>query len=164
MVAAGNENLDLDQEKNFYPNDTDYKSPEITGNFIMVGGINYEIGENLKSSFSNYGKETVDIMAPATDIYALASNNEYEFVDGTSFAAPIVSGVAGLIRSYYPNLKASEVKSILMDSGVSYNGLVNVTKSVDEKELVPFSSLSKSGKIVNAYNALIMAEEITNKK
>uniref|UniRef100_UPI0006296C68 S8 family serine peptidase n=1 Tax=Kordia jejudonensis TaxID=1348245 RepID=UPI0006296C68 len=90
--------------------------------------------------------------------------NTYSFIDGTSLASPIVSGVAALIRSYYPNLTASEVKQIIMESGVSYDIMVNKPSTSKEKELVPFSSLSKSGKIVNAYNALLMAEEVSKKK
>jgi len=165
VTAAGNDNTNLDEVKNFYPNDTDYIMPEISNNFLMVGGITYDIGKNLKYKSSNYGKETVDIMAPAKEIYTTASNNTYEFVDGTSFAAPIVTGVAGLIRSFYPSLSTKDVKLILMESGITYDGLVNIADSDAEKEeLVPFSSLSKSGRIVNAYNALLMADRFSKKK
>uniref|UniRef100_UPI0006295F4A S8 family serine peptidase n=1 Tax=Kordia jejudonensis TaxID=1348245 RepID=UPI0006295F4A len=69
--------------------------------------------------------------------------NTYSFIDGTSYAAPIVSGVAALIRSYYPNLTASEVKQIIMESGVSYDIMVNKPSTSKEKELVPFPNQAK---------------------
>ena len=78
-------------------------------------------------------------------------------------SSPIVAGVAALIRSYYPKLSASQVKKIILESGVFYDLKVQVP---GEKEgvLKPFSELSKSGKVVNAYNALIMAEDVSKKK
>jgi subtilisin family serine protease len=70
-------------------------------------------------------------------------------------AAPNVAGVAALIRSYYPTLTASQVKHILMDSGVA----IGETVVVGGKRQSFFTTLSQSGKIVNAYNALLMADE-----
>jgi subtilisin family serine protease len=86
----------------------------------------------------------------------------YEFQGGTSMAAPAVSGVATLIRSYYPNLSASEVKKILMDSGLSTK--MKMVVAGDPSMSKPFDQLSRSGKIVNAYNALIMAKNISENK
>lgn len=163
IVAAGNDNVNLDKAKNFYPNDTNYNQPEIANNFLMVGGSSYSISKNLKFAESNYGKETVDIMAPAHRIYTTASNNSYEFVDGTSFSAPIVTGIAALLRSNYPTLRANEIKKIIMDSGTEYDVMVNISNNEENDELVPFSSLSKSGKIVNSYNAILMAEDMTKR-
>ena len=162
--AAGNHNTNLDEAKNYYPNDSDYVSGEVADNFINVGGSSYDINKNLKLWASNYGKETVDIFAPGEHIFSTSPNNKYEFVDGTSFAAPIVSGIAALIRSQYPDLSASEVKKILMESGSSYDVMVNIADEDEEIEMVPFSSLSKSGKIVNAYNALLLAKKIAKNK
>ena len=85
----------MDEEKNYYPNDSDYQSSEIANNLIMVGGVSSTFGENMKYDSSNYGKETVDILAPAVDIYTTTSTSAYNTVSGTSFAAPIVSGIAG---------------------------------------------------------------------
>lgn len=71
-------------------------------------------------------------------------------------ASPEVAGIAALIRSYFPKLKASEVKQILMESGVvPYVGQVIVGE--EQKDRIPFSNASKSGRIVNAYNAVILA-------
>ena len=74
-------------------------------------------------------------------------------------ASPNAAGVATLIREYYPNLKAAQVKQILMQSGTA----LNLEVIVDEKKIqIPFSGASVSGKIVNANNALKMAEEMSN--
>jgi subtilisin family serine protease len=101
----------------------------------------------------------VDVFAPGVKIYASTPNNEYKLLQGTSMAAPNVAGVAALIRSYYPKLSAKQVKHILMDSGVAITTDVIVGgKAADVRS---FTNLSKSGKIVNAYNALLMAEKMS---
>jgi len=76
-------------------------------------------------------------------------------------ASPNVAGVAALIRSYYPKLSASQVKHILMDSGVAIS--TTLMAGEEGKESRTFASLSKSGKIVNAYNALLLADKMTKK-
>jgi len=163
VSSSGNDYMNLDKE-NSYPNDTNEDNVEFVNNFIKVGASWFKLNERLVPKFCNYGKREVDVFAPGKYIYTTHPNNKYKYVDGTSFSAPIVSGIAALIRSYYPNLTASEVKQIIMESGVSYDIMVNKPSTSEEKELVPFSSLSKSGKIVNAYNALLMAEEVSKKK
>jgi len=110
----------------------------------------------MVSSFSNYGKENVDVFAPGSDIWSCNPNNEYEFASGTSMAAPAVSGVAALVRSYYPKLTAAEVKTILMNSGLPIKKSVVVGES---GEAVLFSSISQSGGMVNAYNAIVLASK-----
>jgi subtilisin family serine protease len=76
-------------------------------------------------------------------------------------AAPNVAGVAALIRSYYPTLTAKQVKHILMDSGTAI--ATEVTIGGDPSNNRPFSQLSQSGKMVNAYNAMVMAEKLAKK-
>ncbi len=167
VKAAGNDNQNLDLQKNGdFPNDYDNFGKEYVNNFINVGASTRYANKNLKANFSNYGKNNVDLFAPGDNIYTTSPLNEYKFKNGTSLSAPIVSGVAALVWSHYPNLKANEIKNILMESGVSYDIDVEIyiLKEKWEKILVPFSSLSKSGKIVNAYNALLMAEEYVKKK
>ncbi|MDU8884707.1 S8 family peptidase [Yeosuana sp. MJ-SS3] len=156
--GSGNESIDLDK-KNNYPNDQFDNGSEISNNFINVGSIESKYGSGLVSAFSNYGKLNVDVMAPGGEIYSTMPKNEYKAQSGTSMSAPSVSGVAALIRSYYPKLTASQVKHLLMDSGVSIN--LKVIVGGNTNDIRPFSELSKSGKIVNAYNALIMADQIS---
>lgn len=156
VTSAGNDNLNLDMDLNTdYPNDTDFTSlDEIVSNFIKVGNSNHNL-KQLKSPNSNYGKEQVDLFAPGNDITTLYK----EQVAGTSYAAPQVSLIASLLFSQYPSLTASEVKKILMDSSVKYDILVDVPTKENPEQQLPFSELSKSGGIVNAYNAMLMAEE-----
>jgi subtilisin family serine protease len=112
--------------------------------------------------FSNYGKINVDVFAPGVKIYATTPNNTYKYLQGTSMASPNVAGVAALIRSYYPTLSASQVKHILMDSGVAITTNVIVGGNPDDSR--SFTTLSQSGKIVNAYNALLLAEKMSKNK
>jgi cell wall-associated protease len=155
--AAGNDAKDIDTEPN-YPTDK-VNGSEISDNVLTVGALNYEYGDKVVAKFSNYGKENVDVFAPGAKIYATVPGNKYKYLQGTSMASPNAAGVAALIREYYPNLKASQVKQILMQSGTALNLEVNV----DEKQIkIPFAEASASGKIVNAYSALKMADEMSN--
>ena len=79
-------------------------------------------------------------------------------------AAPSTAGVAALVRSYYPQLSASQVKHILMNSGTKIDLQVIQPGSNDPSNLVPFASLSVSGRVVNAYNALKMADRMVGQK
>ena len=158
--AAGNDAKDIDKEDNF-PNDSDDKVTEFADNMITVGALNYEYGTNVVADFSNYGKLNVDVFAPGVKIYASTPNNTYQFLQGTSMASPNVAGVAALIRSYYPTLTAKQVKHILMDSGTAIT--TNVTVGGDPDKTSPFSELSQSGRMVNAYNAMVMAEKLAKK-
>jgi len=157
--AAGNDSKDIDTEPNFPTDEVNGK--EIADNLITIGALNNELGSKLVADFSNYGQHNVDVFAPGVKIYATVPNAKYEYLQGTSMASPNAAGVAALIRSYYPSLTASQVKHILMDSGtpISYNVTIG-----EEKKSVPFTTTNVSGKIVNAYNALKMAEQMAAKK
>lgn len=160
--SAGNDNKNLDTGDFFhFPYDENYNQ-EIN-NFIKVGASGYEKRSFIYTN-SNYGKDVVDIFAPGSDIYTTSTRNEegLEYVSGTSFAAPLVSLTAGLIYSYYPEMKVTEIKQIILDSGVSYNIPIEIQVN-DKTENITFSDLSKSGKVVNAYNAFLMAEELSKK-
>ncbi|WP_164510816.1 S8 family serine peptidase [Nonlabens xiamenensis] len=160
ISIAGNDGLNI-QDFPKYPNDTDQNGREITDNFMLIGASNRYVNHEPLVDFSNYGKIDVDLFAPGIDIYTAGSNNTMiEDFDGTSAAAPIVSGVAALIRSYYPSLTAPEVKHILMESGVTYTVKVPTPTETDPEKTTPFNELSKSGKILNAHNAIKMADRL----
>lgn len=160
--GAGNDSFDLDDDTILnFPNDQQDNYNEYIDNFLNVGALNPVYGPNMIAGFSNYGKSNVDVFAPGVRIYATVQNNEYEFLQGTSMASPAVAGVAAMLRSYYPELSAAQVKKIIMDSGVSTN--INVILGGDESNQRPFSEISKSGKMVNMYNAFLMAEKMTKK-
>ena len=160
--AAGNDTKNIDVQLTFPDDNIDGK--EFTDTMITVGALNYEYNEKLVAPFSNYGKNNVDLFSPGVQIYATVPENKYKFLDGTSMAAPEVAGVAALIRAYFPKLKAREVKQILMESGLTptvKEVLVGGRGEEEEGEAkrMLFSELSKSGKIVNAYNAIILAAQ-----
>ncbi|MEM8926594.1 MAG: S8 family peptidase [Bacteroidota bacterium] len=161
--AAGNDGHDLDDSENpNYPNDHGFTPSEISDNLITVGALAPSYGSNMVATFSNYGASNVDVFAPGDDIYSTMPNNEYDFQGGTSMAAPAVAGVAALIRSHHPNLTASQVKKVLMQSGLSSKA--SVVLGGDAEKSKPFSEVSKSGKMVNAYNALILASNLAKGK
>lgn len=163
--AAGNDSKDIDV-KISYPNDTPDNKTEIADNFITIGASTNKFDETIVAEFSNYGKQNVDLFAPGYKIYSTFPENEYSFQDGTSMASPAVAGVAALIRSYYPELTAPQVKRILMNSGskIDLQVIKPGSKSRENPQgvKVPFSDLSVSGRVVNAYNALKMADALVN--
>jgi len=159
--AAGNDSKNIDVSEN-WPNDTMDKVNEIADNVITVGAMSSNYDENLPATFSNYGLKNVDVFAPGVQIYSTVPKNEYARYNGTSMASPEVAGVATLIRSYYPELSASQVKHIIMNSGTAINMDVLVPGKDGEK--AKFDTLSISGKVLNAYNALVLADKMVNKK
>jgi subtilisin family serine protease len=161
--AAGNDGEDLSKGKN-YPTPV-YLDGGRPANWIEVGASSWKGGDSLAAPFSNYGAQQVDVFAPGVDILSTVPGNDYARESGTSMAAPVVSGLAALIMDYYPNLSAADIKRIIMTS-VSRHAEQEVIQpgSGGKSVKVPFGSLSVSGGIVNAYNALKMAEEISNGK
>ncbi|MDP2686865.1 MAG: S8 family peptidase [Aequorivita sp.] len=156
--AAGNDGFDLDTV-NIYPNDQFDNGSEMGDSFLTVGALNFDYGSEMVANFSNYGKTNVDVFAPGVKIWATTPLNTYEYLQGTSMAAPEVAGVAAMIRSYYPKLSAKQVKQILMDSGLSTNTQVVLGGETSNTE--SFANISKSGKMVNMYNVLIMADKMS---
>jgi subtilisin family serine protease len=150
--AAANDGKDIDHEPH-YPNSVFIGKQKRAGAWIEVGASGFKNDSTLAASFSNYGKKDVDVFAPGVAIYSTLPYNQYASWQGTSMATPVVAGLAALIREYYPKLTAIQVKDIIMKSVVKVNHDVIVNG-----EKVPFSDLCVSGGIVNAYNALLLAE------
>jgi len=167
--AAGNSAQDNDSTGNF-PNDKYDKASGFlfwkkkkSKNWVEVGALSYKPDENSVATFSNYGENNVDLFAPGVKIYATLPENKYAFLQGTSMAAPVVAGVAAVLRSHFPKLKAEQVKKILMNSGTLLD--IKVKKPGDKSgELVDFKSLSVSGRTVNLYNAVKLAQTTKGKK
>ena len=156
--AAGNEGLNLD-ETVVYPNDQTMVGAEFASNVLTVGALNYKYGSELVANFSNYGNSNVDVFAPGVKIWSTTPLNEYEYLQGTSMASPAVAGVAAVIRSMYPNLSAKQVKEVIMNSGLSTSA--SVILGGEKSNTDAFNTISKSGKMVNLYNALIMADKMS---
>ncbi len=162
VKAAGNSSHDIDQAKYLhFPTDSPETGlQEITDNVITVGAMTRHFNEKLVSSFSNYGKTRVDIFAPGSEIYStVPKDNKYKSIQGTSMASPAVAGVAALIRSYYPNLTAKQVKEIIINSGIEFHN--QVIKPGTKDEMISFDEMSRKGRILNAYNALLLAAKIS---
>ena len=154
--AAGNDSNNVDTEPNFPDDNVNYV--EVSDTYIRVGSLTSKYGSNMVSGFSNYGKKNVDIFAPGSAIYSTMPDDDYDFNGGTSMAAPAVAGIAALIRSQFPKLTAAQVKQVILESGLPLK--TKVVVGGDSSDVRDFSSLSKSGKIANAYNALIMASKL----
>ena len=155
--AAGNDSKNVDKEPN-YPDDN-VNGVEVTDTYIRVGALAPKYGSSMVAGFSNYGKQNVDIFAPGASVYSTTPENEYDTKGGTSMAAPGVAGIAALIRSYYPKLTAAQVKQVILDSGLAIKTKVIV--GGNSEDVKPFADLSKSSKMANAYNALILAEQMS---
>jgi len=163
--SAGNENYNLDSITVF-PNANLAAYKKNASSFITVGASSDTLitEANIAADFSNYGKQTVDLFAPGVKIYStLPGGNTYGNQDGTSMAAPIVTGVAALLRTYYPSLTAKQVKTILEKTVFTPAALAPCLLPGNSSIATPFGTLSKTGGIVNAYNAVVLANSMGNK-
>jgi subtilisin family serine protease len=128
-------------------------------NWIEVGASGWKDDENLVAEFSNYGKSSVDVFAPGEKINSTIPDSKYEANDGTSMASPVVAGLAALIRSYYPSLTAVQVKDLIMKSVAKVDHKVRVREADGNTTKLPLTDISISGGVVNAYNALSLAQK-----
>jgi cell wall-associated protease len=152
--AAGNDGADNDEKANF-PNRI-YLDGKEARNWLEIGASSFGSDEDFVGGFSNYGKKSVDVFAPGVNIYSTAPDNQYEDLQGTSMAAPMVAGVAALLLSYFPDLSAVEVRDILRNSSRKFDGL-DVQKPGGGGK-TDFSNLSISGGLINAFEAVKMAQ------
>jgi subtilisin family serine protease len=122
IVAAGNDGEDMDNsELKKYP------ATYTLNNLISVANLRCDGELNL---CSNYGKDTVDIAAPGTDIISTYKNNSYEYMSSTSCAAPFVSGAAALVYSESPKpITSAEIRTIILNSTTKRNSLFGKVKS-----------------------------------
>lgn len=161
--AAGNDAKDMDNADNF-PSNILLDKSDVKASWITVGASSMERGKNLPASFSNYGKKEVDVFAPGVSIYSLKPGNLYKENDGTSMASPMVTGLAAMLRSYFPALTAAQIKECILKSATKYSKRVYLpTEGGKKRHKVRFNELSVSGGVVNAYNAVKLAEEMSQK-
>jgi subtilisin family serine protease len=158
--AAGNDGENVDSTSNFPTRR--YRGGGQATLWIEVGASSWKGPPDLAAPFSNYGDETVDVFAPGRAIYSTVPGNKYKRNDGTSMAAPMVSGVAALIMAYYPGLSPNQVRRIILETATSYED-VEVTRPGDSKT-VPFGQLSRTGGIVDAHAALQRAHEMSRQE
>lgn len=159
--AAGNEGKNVDKEPRF-PSNRYMGNNQKVPNFINVGASDQKLDNTLIAPFSNYGKKNVDVFAPGVDIYSTIPDNQYKLNSGTSMASPVVTGLAAMLMSYYPSLNSQQIKEIITKSVITIDKKVLRPEDESEKKKeVKFKKLSANGGIVNAYEAVKMAESMT---
>ncbi len=171
VVAAGNEGTNIESTVN-YPPKFYRENGEIKyfPNLVCVGASSWMKTWNkekdpsnlnrkydLAAPFSNYSGNVVDLFAPGVEINSTVLDGKYKRLGGTSMASPGTAGIASILRGFFPDLTAAQVKEILVKSSRKYEGLEVKVKEARTKVL--FSTLSKSGGIVDALSAYKMATE-----
>ncbi|PSQ80072.1 MAG: peptidase S8, partial [Bacteroidetes bacterium QS_1_63_11] len=156
--AAGNDGENVDSTDN-YPSPS-YEENGRAQRWIEVGASSWKGGKQLAAPFSNYGADRVDVFAPGHSIYSTVPDDQYERNEGTSMAAPMVSGLAALIMAHYPSLSATEVRSVILDTATRYRDR-RVTRP-GGTATARFGALSKTGAVVNAKSALQRAAEMAS--
>ncbi len=147
----------------------------VANNLIAVGATALKADKEFCGQFTNYGQHSVDLFAPGVKLLSLFPGNQYEIMDGTSFSCPVVSGVAALVWSHYPELSAVELKDILLNSCSTYPKLKVYYPSMElmvdftgelstKKKKTKFQTLSITGGVVNAYSALRLADNYCKNK
>ena len=163
--SAGNEYYNLD-EKEVFPNPYSSVFNDTAKNMITIAASSdNSISESILTDFSNYGPKVVDILAPGYKIYStIPGNNAYGYLNGTSMASPIVSHIAAMIRSYFPQLTAIQVKEILLKSVWKPSDASTLFEVPQRDESKTLQAISKMGGIVNAANAMELAKNYTQAK
>ncbi|MEX1003471.1 MAG: S8 family peptidase [Crocinitomicaceae bacterium] len=174
--AAGNDGKDIGTSNNF-PSPKYESMEEEFSNWIEVGAstrfgkakepkkflfIKRQGNPGLAATFSNYSEEHVDIYAPGLEIYSTVPQSEYQESQGTSMAAPMITGLAALLKSYFPELTMLEIREIILKSGQDVAEVE--TPCPGDTKVVLFKTLCETGKIANTYNAVEMAIEMTEGK
>ncbi|MEY3677907.1 MAG: hypothetical protein RI924_48 [Bacteroidota bacterium] len=157
--AAGNDAKNIDIAKNYptrYYTDSTGLNVGMAAAWMEVGASGWEDDEHLVAEFSNYGKKNVDVFAPGVQIYSSIPGSAYKQINGTSMAAPVVSGLAAILRSYFPELSATAVKDLIIQSVQKVDQKVKL-KAEQGASRLHFSEICVSAGVVNAAKAVEMA-------
>jgi subtilisin family serine protease len=154
--AAGNSGQNLDDYPNYPANMFPFQNEPFT-NYLSIGASTRVHDGKLAASFSNYSTTRVDVFAPGFEIYNTVPENEYQKLQGTSMAAPMVSGVAAILKGYFPKFTMAEIRQIILDSAVDFSDTEQ--KKPGSADMVKFGELSATGGVVNVMNAIKLAEQ-----
>lgn len=181
--AAGNDDSDIDETPNFPTSMYSFQTEKLD-HFLTIGSSTKDLKKkveiaaptekkpektktvklgHLVSSFSNYGQKGVDVFAPGSEIYNAIPQSEYKELQGTSMACPMVSGVAAMLKSYFPDMTMKEIKDVILSTATSYKETMQV-KPGSDSDVIDFAKLSVTGGVVNVYNAVKACLEIEKAK
>ncbi len=159
--AAGNDARNIDSTDNF-PSPVFKKDFKRATNWITVGASGDKNNGGLAAGFSNYGKTEVDVFAPGVKMYStIPGGDTYGNAQGTSMASPVVAGVAAFILSYYPDLSAEQLKYVIEKSTVQIKEEVSIPGTNEKTNL---ENISKTGGIVNAFEAIKLASTLKGER
>lgn len=159
--AAGNDSKDVDVEKSFPTSMYEFQTQPLD-HFLTIGASTRFAKEKLAADFSNYGKTKVDVFAPGYEIFNTVPQSAYKKLQGTSMAAPMVAGVAAMLKSYFPSLSMKEIKEVILKSAKPYKGTKQIKPGTED--LVDFATLSVTGSVVNVKNAVTMCMALEKSK
>lgn len=159
--AAGNDAANIDQVDNFPSSMYSFQTKKLD-HYLTIGASTRFLKQKLAADFSNYGETRVDIFAPGHDIYNSVPQSEYKKLNGTSMAAPMVSGVAALLKSYFPTLSMLEIKDIILKSAKSYKGSKQFQPG--SQDLIDFGKLSVTGGVIDVYAAVKLCQDLEKAK
>lgn len=154
--SAGNDNSNIDKIRHFPSGITE--EGEVLNNYINVGSSAFNFGKQMVADFTNFGRDNVDILAPGIMIYTTAPNNRYGRTSGTSFSAPIVSGIAALLLSFNPAIQPAMLKDLILQTGTRFPGQV-----IHKNGEVYLSEICRSGSVANAFNAVSALQNFLSK-
>lgn len=165
--AAGNDAKDIDVEPNFPTSMYSFQTAKLD-HFLTIGAstrfakVKGQDHGKLAADFSNYGQTGVDVFAPGFEIWNTVPQSEYKKLQGTSMAAPMVSGVAALLKSYFPTLSMKEIKDIMLKTATSYKGSMQTMPGAEDA--VDFGKLSVTGGVINVPAAVAACMELEASK
>ncbi len=161
--AAGNDARDLGLEESF-PSRF-YLDGDTASHWIQVGASSWHGGDRIPAVFTNYGQQHVHVFAPGVDILSTAPGDDYEAASGTSFAAPVVTGLAALLMSYFPELSSADVRRVILESATPLaERAVRLPGEEEEDATARFADLSATGGIVNAFEAVRLAKRLAGER
>ena len=160
VQASGNDSQNVDEKPEF-PNDS-FLDGTTSDNLISVDASAWKKDTVLAADFTNFGVKNTDVFAPGVKVTSIDMDAEFNTADGTSFASPITAGIAALILEYYPKLTAAQVKEAILASATPLKGVMVYKPGTHD--LVDFTTLSKTGGVVNAYRALEYASKMKGER
>ncbi|UEG49062.1 S8 family serine peptidase [Ferruginibacter lapsinanis] len=159
--AAGNDAKNVDSTDNF-PNANFVDGKGRANTWITVGASGDPKNGGITASFSNIGKQEVDVFAPGVQIYStIPGGNTYGNASGTSMACPVVAGTAAFLLEYFPTLSAKQLKYVIEKTAQAPDIDVKIPGT---DELTKLSTLCKTGGIVNAYEAAKLAATLKGER